>query len=56
MQPQVTAADNALKQTGIPGAEMTGWLNLPEEYGLKNDKDEFARIQKVAKSNLIVKC
>jgi len=44
MQPQVTAADNALRNGTGPGAEMTGWLNLPEEY----DKDEFARIQKAA--------
>ena len=44
MQPQVTAADSALRNGTGPGAEMTGWLNLPEEY----DKDEFARIQKAA--------
>ena len=44
MQAQVTAADNALRNGTGPGAEMTGWLNLPEEY----DKDEFARIQKAA--------
>ncbi len=31
------------KGTG-PGAEMTGWLELPENY----DSDEFARIQKAA--------
>ena len=44
MQAQVTAADNALRNGTGPGAAMTGWLNLPEEY----DKDEFARIQKAA--------
>ena len=45
LRPQVTAADSALRNGTGPGAEMTGWLNLPEEY---HDKDEFARIQKAA--------
>ncbi|AND80097.1 MULTISPECIES: glucose-6-phosphate isomerase [Streptococcus] len=44
MQVQVSAADAALRQGTGPGAEMTGWLNLPENY----DKEEFARIQKAA--------
>ncbi|AXQ79690.1 glucose-6-phosphate isomerase [Streptococcus chenjunshii] len=44
MQVQVSAADAALRQGTGPGAEMTGWLNLPEDY----DKEEFARIQKAA--------
>lgn len=44
LQPQVTAADAALRQGTGPGAEMTGWLRLPEEY----DRDEFARIQQAA--------
>ena len=28
MQPQVTAADSALRNGTGPGAEMTGWLNF----------------------------
>lgn len=44
IQMQVTAADKALREGTGPGAEMTGWLNLPEDY----DKEEFARIQKAA--------
>lgn len=44
MQMHVSAADAALRQGTGPGAEMTGWLNLPEDY----DKEEFARIQKAA--------
>ncbi len=44
MQMHVTAADSALRNGTGPGAEMTGWLNLPEDY----DKEEFARIQKAA--------
>lgn len=44
MQMHVSAADAALRQATGPGAEMTGWLNLPEDY----DKAEFARIQKAA--------
>lgn len=44
MQMHVSAADAALRQGSGPGAEMTGWLNLPEDY----DKEEFARIQKAA--------
>lgn len=41
---QVTAADEALRKGTGPGAEMTGWLNLPQNY----DKEEFARIKKAA--------
>lgn len=44
MQMQVTAADQALRQGTGQGAEMTGWLDLPQDY----DKEEFARIQKAA--------
>ncbi|WNZ89846.1 glucose-6-phosphate isomerase [Streptococcus iniae] len=44
MQMHVSATDAALRQGTGPGAEMTGWLNLPEDY----DKEEFARIQKAA--------
>lgn len=44
LQMHVTAADAALRNGTGPGAEMTGWLNLPEDY----DKEEFARIQKAA--------
>ncbi|EHJ52091.1 glucose-6-phosphate isomerase [Streptococcus macacae] len=44
IQMQVTAADEALRKGSGPGAEMTGWLNLPQDY----DKEEFARIQKAA--------
>ena len=44
IQMQVTAADKALREGTGPGAEMTGWLDLPENY----DKEEFARIQKAA--------
>lgn len=45
LQTQVTVADQALRQGTGPGAEMTGWLDLPENY----DKEEFARIQAAAK-------
>lgn len=44
MQMHVTAADAALRQGTGPGSEMTGWLNLPEDY----DKAEFDRILKAA--------
>ncbi|MDO4667623.1 MAG: glucose-6-phosphate isomerase [Streptococcus sp.] len=44
LQMQVTAADIALRSGEGPGAEMTGWLNLPEDY----DREEFARIQTAA--------
>ncbi|MGT2934104.1 glucose-6-phosphate isomerase [Streptococcus catagoni] len=44
MQMHVSAADAALRQGTGPGSEMTGWLNLPEDY----DKEEFARILKAA--------
>ncbi|MGT2929991.1 glucose-6-phosphate isomerase [Streptococcus dentasini] len=44
LQMQVTAADAALRNGTGPGAEMTGWLTLPEDY----DREEFARIQKAA--------
>ncbi|EMC10406.1 glucose-6-phosphate isomerase [Streptococcus mutans] len=44
IQMQVTAADEALRKGTGPGAEMTGWLNLPQNY----DKEEFARIKKAA--------
>ncbi|TWT13398.1 glucose-6-phosphate isomerase [Streptococcus sp. sy010] len=45
LQTQISAADQALRQGTGPGAEMTGWLDLPENY----DKEEFARIQEAAK-------
>ena len=35
MQPQVTAADSALQMVQVLG-QMTGWLNLPEEYDKMN--------------------
>lgn len=44
MQTHVSAADAALRQGTGPGSEMTGWLNLPEDY----DKAEFDRILKAA--------
>lgn len=44
MQMHVSAADAALRQGTGPGSEMTGWLNLPEDY----DKAEFNRILKAA--------
>lgn len=44
MQMNVSAADAALRQGTGPGSEMTGWLNLPEDY----DKAEFDRILKAA--------
>lgn len=44
MQMHVSAADAALRQGTGPGSEMTGWLNLPEDY----DKAEFDRIIKAA--------
>ncbi|MGV3027990.1 glucose-6-phosphate isomerase [Streptococcus hyovaginalis] len=45
LQMHITAADKALREGTGPGAEMTGWLDLPENY----DKEEFARIQEAAK-------
>ena len=44
MQMFVTAADVALRDGTGQGAEMTGWLELPENY----DRGEFARIQQAA--------
>lgn len=44
MQDQVRLADKALREKTGPGAEMTGWLDLPTTY----DKEEFARIQTAA--------
>ncbi|MCK1235851.1 glucose-6-phosphate isomerase [Streptococcus uberis] len=44
MQMHVSAADAALRQGTGPGSEMTGWLNLSEDY----DKAEFDRILKAA--------
>ena len=44
LQGQVTVADQALREGSGPGGEMTGWLNLPENY----DREEFARIKKAA--------
>ncbi|GAA5357353.1 glucose-6-phosphate isomerase [Streptococcus uberis] len=44
MQMHVSAADAALRQGTGPGSEMTGWLNLPEDY----DKAEFDRFLKAA--------
>ena len=37
------AKDVLLRHRG-PGAEFTGWIDLPENY----DREEFARIQKAA--------
>ncbi len=37
-------AKDVLLQHRGPGAEFTGWIDLPEKY----DRDEFARIQKAA--------
>ncbi|MBY5034239.1 glucose-6-phosphate isomerase [Streptococcus gallolyticus] len=45
LQMHVTAADAALREGTGQGAEMLGWLDLPENY----DKEEFARIQEAAK-------
>ncbi|MDO4634730.1 MAG: glucose-6-phosphate isomerase [Streptococcus sp.] len=45
MQPQVTQADEYLRQGTGPGSDFLGWLDLPENY----DKEEFSRIQAAAK-------
>lgn len=44
MQPQVTLADQMLRQGTGPGSDFIGWLDLPENY----DKEEFARIKEAA--------
>lgn len=44
IKPQVNAAYNTLMNRSGAGAEMLGWLNLPNEY----DKEEFERIKKAA--------
>lgn len=44
MQSQITAVDADLRHRTGAGAEMLGWLDLPQDY----DKEEFARIKKVA--------
>jgi glucose-6-phosphate isomerase len=41
LQSQVTALDADLRKGTGAGAEMLGWLDLPENY----DKEEFARIK-----------
>ena len=43
LQSQVTALDADLRKGTGAGAEMLGWLDLPENY----DKEEFARINTV---------
>lgn len=45
MQMLVSAADQSLRNGTGQGSEMTGWLDLPENY----DKEEFARILAAAK-------
>lgn len=40
IQPQVTLADQMLRQGTGPGSDFLGWLDLPETY----DKEEFDRI------------
>ncbi len=42
--PEIESAAAALRAGTGKGAEMTGWLTLPEDY----DKEEFARIKKAA--------
>ncbi|CYX40384.1 TPA: glucose-6-phosphate isomerase [Streptococcus suis] len=44
LQSQVTALDADLRKGTGAGAEMLGWLDLPENY----DKEEFARIKQAA--------
>lgn len=44
LQNEVTAAHDLLHSKKGPGAEYTGWLDLPVDY----DKDEFARIKVAA--------
>ncbi|MTB63505.1 glucose-6-phosphate isomerase [Streptococcus sp. zg-86] len=44
LQSQVTALDADLRNGTGAGAEMLGWLDLPENY----DKEEFARIKEAA--------
>ncbi|HEL1584618.1 TPA: glucose-6-phosphate isomerase [Streptococcus suis] len=44
LQSQVTALDADLRKGTGAGAEMLGWLDLPENY----DKEEFARIKDAA--------
>ncbi|MFM0589452.1 glucose-6-phosphate isomerase [Streptococcus suis] len=44
LQSQVTALDANLRKGTGAGAEMLGWLDLPENY----DKEEFARIKQAA--------
>lgn len=44
IKPEVLAADRALREGSGAGAEMLGWLTLPENY----DRAEFARIKSAA--------
>ncbi len=44
LQSQVTALDADLRKGTGAGADMLGWLDLPENY----DKEEFARIKQAA--------
>ncbi|MGT2910136.1 glucose-6-phosphate isomerase [Streptococcus cameli] len=44
MQSQITAVDADLRNRTGAGAEMLGWLDLPQDY----DKEEFARIKEAA--------
>lgn len=45
IQPQVTLADQMLRNKTGAGKDFLGWLHLPENY----DKEEFSRIQACAK-------
>ena len=44
IKPEVEAADKALRSGTGAGAEMLGWLSLPEKY----DRTEYDRIKKAA--------
>lgn len=44
MQAQVSAAHHTLREKTGPGADYTGWVDLPENY----DKEEFSRIKQAA--------
>lgn len=46
IMPQADLARRTLEEGKGPGAEFTGWVNLPEDY----DRDEFARIQRAAET------
>ena len=44
MQAQVSPAHHTLREKTGPGADYTGWVDLPENY----DKEEFSRIKQAA--------